>query len=362
MPRPTGPAPRRRRRPLPALAAAAFALCALALAGLVRAYALPVEARTHDTWYAYTQELQFGFTARVRTGSVYTAEVVRPEQLVQTRLPVEPPQFRRVLVGKLTDQVELSLPYTFRGDRPAALKATYRLEGKLVAPLWQRPYALRPPETVSVTGTEVTLGREPVVIPVTDLIAEMERITREIGVNQELVELQVRPVVEVEASGLRDPVRTGLAPEFRLILRGGLALDVDEPRAVRDEKTLQTTSVVPVTLRLLGQEVRVATLRRVTLTAAAILAAAAGLYGGARWLRRRRRAGSDLDRLRPAVIGASAFELGPGIALIDVGSARELLQLHLQSERPVIQVGHVYYLVDGSTCYRLDLTPAGEAS
>lgn len=57
-------APRRRSAwPWLALSAIGFLL---SLGVVVQVQAVPAEARTSETWYAYKQELSYDFTARVR--------------------------------------------------------------------------------------------------------------------------------------------------------------------------------------------------------------------------------------------------------------------------------------------------------
>lgn len=353
---PIVPRPSERHKSLSLLSLAVVAF-ALSLGGLIRATAMPVEARTQEVWYGYTQELKYDFTARVEPGAIYSAQHLSSQELLRVRLPVEPPAFRRVLVTQLTESITLALPYSFAADRPGDIKVTYRVDGTLTVPgLWQRPLSLLPAQEMIVSGTEVRLDDLAVYIPVGDIVQELRTLTTEMKVSHEQAELRVRPVFQVEVAGQREPVTTGFAPDIVVNIRGSNhSIEVDEPQVHREEKSLSVTSVVPITVNILGLEVRVAIIRQVALTALALFATGLGLTLFFRWLRRQGMVANDLKRLGTSLITAKGFELPTDATIIDVKSASQLITLHLQTDRPVIRVGPTCYLLDGVTCYRLSL-------
>lgn len=335
---------------LPALmVAGTLALASLGLT--VRAHALPAEARTTETWYAYRQAVGFDFAAEVRPGRIYPAPAVRPDQLARLRLPGEPPAYRRILFGRLTEALHVRLPLTFKGDRPGDIQGRVAVDGQLVVPnLWQRPYPITPARELRVQGTELA-DEVAFTVPVTAIWAELDAIRKETGVMLDNVELRLQPVLEVDVGGQKEPVQARLAPEYRVVFRGSGALEVDEPREAREEKALQETRTVPVTVQVWGMDLPAGTLRRLSLAALGVTSLGALAVVVAQ--RRRRGQGRPtLDRLGAGLVSAEQFEPPPGAAVVDVSSEEELLRLHLQTERPVIRAAGGYYLVDGTTCYR----------
>lgn len=342
-------------RPGRPLATAAL-LLSLSLGGLVRAYALPVEATTRESWYSYQHELGFDYVARVRQGVIYGQWSQAPDQLVRTRLPVEPAAFRRVLVARLTDAVDIRLPYRFTADHPGEMTARFRVDGYMVAPnLWRRPYPLVAEQEYRASGSEWRLDHS-IRIPVQQLLADFQNVQAETGLGQDIIELHLRPVVEVDVAGQRHPVQARLAPEFMLVFRGGnIALEIDEPQVISDAQSFSETRVVPLTVRIMGRDVPVATVRSVAMGGLGASCLALLAVAALRWLRRKPGAEADLRRLGAAVIRARSFEIPPGAAVVEVSAVRQLLELHVQTERPVVRVGNTCYLLDGAACYRLTL-------
>ena len=327
----------------------------LALGGMVRVSALPVEARTQETWYAYRQALAYDFSARVTSGLIYPSELVHGRDLIRQRVPVEPPAYRRVLVPRLLEDLTLSFPYTFFADRPGEITAVYRVDAVLSAPgYWQKSMPLLAPTTVSTTGTTLEIPAFGVEVPVGQILADMERLQTEQKLTYDQLELRVRPVVTVSVAGQKEPVEAELSPELMLYFRSReAALEVEEPRTIRDEQTFSTTTVVPLTVQVLGRPVRVSTLRLLSTALLVAFAVLVAILGALRWLKRRALAADDLRQLGGALIMADAVEYPPGVVIIEVQSVHQLISLHLQTHRPVVQVGEACYIIDGTVCYRL---------
>lgn len=347
------PAKPAKRTPLVGLAAALIAFGA-ALGATVHVSALPAEARTRETWYSYKQEFKYDFDARVQPGPIYTNSLVSSADLYRLRLPIDPPAYRRVLLGKLTDTVRFKLPFTFVADRPADMQVVYWVEGVLSAPgYWQKPYPLLAKQTLQLNTAEVDLRDLSVEIPVKKLIAETKDLQKAVNMMFDPLELRIKPVFQVQVNGLKEPVATEVGQEIVMIIRGSEAvLEIDDTRTATDSKTFATTVVVPNTVRLLGWEVAVATLRQFAIWALTVAAGVLGIGLLGRYFKRQRGA-SELKRLGSSLIVARSFTLPADAAVVDVGTAQQLVALHLQTDRPVVRVGEVYYLLDGSTCYRL---------
>ena len=148
-----------------------------------------------------------------------------------------------------------------------------------------------------------------------------------------------------------------------LVRSGGIGVEVDEPRTVTDSQQFETNERVPLSVNLWGWTVPVALLRQVAYGALGLFALLVGAGLAARWLQRRRSAAPDLAKLGSGLIRASDFTPPAGVALVDVPHAEQLIHIHLQTERPVVQVGRSYYLLDGTTCYRHGrTTPAMQAA
>lgn len=332
-----------------ALALVASALAAmLSLGSVVSTYAMPVEARTTEAWYAYKANVGFDFAAQVQPSKFYPGTSVKAANLLQGKGPVEPPQYYRVLITKVTDGLEVSVPYHYKADRPVPLKVSWRVDGLMTIPgFWQAPYPLVEEKSFTVNGAEVS-GESTFVIPMKALLDDMEQ-NRQMNVLTEPMELRIKPTLRVEAEGLRRPVIVDTSGEFRVTVRSS-TIEVSEPRTVQSAEDLTETRVVPITVNLLGSEVPVGALRQVSLTVLlSTLLVAALVY----WIRRKRPDDRELlQKLGPRLISARGFELPGDMAVVEVRSARELLQLQVQSERHVIKVNNTYFLQDGTTCYR----------
>lgn len=330
------------------------ALAAVVSVGTVlRAYAMPVEARSSEPWYSYQSSLAFDFVAHVQPGQFYSHHTVRPEQLVRTRLPVDPPTYRRILLSKFTDSVEILIPYRYEADRPAPLKAHLRVDGLMMMPgVWQKPYPLVERKALTPVGSRVE-GVERFSIPVKSLLAEMEATRVNMGLSLEPLEIHILPVLEIQAEGLPKPFQLAVNPEFKVVLRAS-TVEVEDPREVKADQTLSETRVVPITVNLLGLDVKVGVLRQISLySLIAFLSLAILLV----WLRRRKPdSRTILQRLGSNLISVRSFELQGEAAIADVRTARELVQIQVQTERPVIRVGNTYYLLDGTICYRYHLS------
>lgn len=327
---------------------------ALSLGGLVRVSAMPAEARIQETWFAYSQEFRMDFSASVTKGSIYSNDVVKPEDLLRVKTPGEPPAYRRVLISPLTNSVRIAMPYRFKADRPAEIKATYRVDGTLTAPnLWQKPYPFIPQQEVVVNGTELTLSDLAVEIPVKKLVADTVKLIDELKLSHDQVEVKVRPVIQVTVNGQAQPVSAGVAPEFTVVIRNPATVEVDEPKVLTDDKSFTTTRVLDRTVTFLGIAMKLTTIRSVSLVALSVLAAALGIMLVLQWFQRRAKPRAGLQRLGSALIVASHFQVPADAALVDVPDVQQMIALHLRTERPVVKAGEAYYLVDGNTCYRL---------
>lgn len=345
-----------RRSPLVwfSLALVAFIL---SLTSLVRVSAMPAEARTQENWFSYSEEMRMDFTAQVIPGRVYPGATVRAEELYQSKLPVDPPAYRRILVSKLTESIIMQFPYRFVADRPADITATYRVDGTLAANgLWRRPYPLLEAQQTRLTGTELILEPLTIQIPVREIVADMQALSDELRFGADQVEVKVRPVVQVQVAGLKEPVTAGFQPEFTVLLRGNdVSIEVDEPRLLTNNQTLSSTTVKPLYFELMGLQLPVGTVRTVAISGLTILALVLGAGMALQWLRRRAVPIQDLRRLGASLIEARTMELPPGAVVIEVQNLQQLVHIHLRTDRPVVRVGATCYLVDGSTCYRLTL-------
>lgn len=342
------------RKPgLPPLAASAL-LFLLSLGLVVRVSAMPAEARTQETWYAYSHELSYDFTARVTPGVIYSRNLVSPDDLLQTQLPQEPPVLRRVVVGALAESVRIALPYHFTADRPARLRASYQVDGEIRVPgLWRRPYPLAEPRAVTVEAAELRLDDLAVQIPLREILDDVARLNQELNLPYDQVQVKIRPVIQLEVEGQREPVATRLEPEFSVVIRnGGLAVEIDEPRKISDARRFESDERVPLSMDLWGVQVPVARVRMGAYGVLGLFALVlvAGLHS--RWRGRKREPVDGLRRLGAGLVRANSLVLPEGITLVEVPRLEQLLHLHLQTERPVLQVGSAYYLLDGSACYR----------
>ncbi len=326
----------------------------VSLSTVLQTYAMPVEARTSEPWYAYQSSVGFAFQAQVRTGRFYESATVTSDELVKARQPVEPPQYRRVLISKFTDAIEISIPYYYKADREAKVTATLNVEGVLTVPrLWQRPYPLLPPKNFEIQGTEIS-GRETFVIPVAKLLADIDSAREVDLVNLEPLQLLIRPVFEVKAEGLQQPVTLVQNPEFQIDIRKE-TVELDDAKEVKADKTFAETRVVPLTVAFLGADVSVGALRRGSMIALGVSLAVLVLLF---WYRKRQTDPLTLLRkLGANLLVTQTFELPAGTAIADVHNVKELLLLQAQAERPVIMVDDICYLMDGATCYRFYLKP-----
>jgi hypothetical protein len=329
----------------------------LSLASVVSTHAMPVEARTTEPWYSYQTNVKFDYVALVEKGKFYPTSPVKPDQLMRIRGPVEPPTFRRVLITQFTDALEVRMPYSFTADRPADLKVKWRVDGMLVIPgVWQQPYPLVAQKESTLHTAEVK-GVETFTIPVAELLADMAINRAQYSIHIEPLELHIKPVLEVEVIGLPEPLAVTNEGEFLVSVRQNTT-EVDDVRDLFSEKSFAETKIVPITVSILGMQVRVQLVRQIAIAALVIFL----LFSiGVVWSRRTKPDNrSLLQKLGPNLIAASSFEVPGDTAVVAIRNARELIQLQAHAERPVIRVGANYYLQDGTTCYRLTLKDAEE--
>lgn len=245
----------------------ALATLVLAMGAIVRVSALPVEARTQETWYACSQQMSYDFTARVVPGLIY----------------------------------------------PTGITASYRVDAVLSAPgYWQKSLVLLAPQEMTVMGDEVDLSTLAVEVPLRQILTDMEKLSQEQKLNYGQLELRVRPTVRVTTGGQREPVKAQLQPEFLLFFRDReMALEVEEPRTVRDEQSFTVTTVAPMTVQIFGRPVKVSTLRVVSTAALGGFALTIVLLGLLRWLWRRSMTSDDLRHLGATLITPSHWSIHP---------------------------------------------------
>ncbi|MDB4894058.1 MAG: hypothetical protein JWN15_320 [Firmicutes bacterium] len=323
----------------------------LSLVSALGTYAQPVEARTTEAWYSYQSSVGFDWAADVQKGKFYPDTTMRPDQLISVKGPVEPPLFHRVLISKFTDALEVRIPYSFKADRPAPMNVKWRVDGTLRLPgIWEQQYPLMSPKEYTVSGAEAS-GTETLKIPIADLLADIEQ-TRSLGILSEPMELQIKPVLEVTVDGLKQPVAVMNSPEFAVVVRASTT-EVDDARQSKVDKNYAEVKVVPISMKLVGLDVAVATVRQVSVVALLIcLLVAAGIL----WFGRKKPDERSIrQRLGANLIVARGMELPADAAVVDVRTPKELIQLQHQADRPVIRVGSSYYLQDGSVCYRLSM-------
>lgn len=337
----------------------AMVLLALSTFFLARAWLMPAEVRRERAVYAYDQALGYDFRARVQVGQVYHQPWQGAADLVRIRLPQDPPAYRHVLVGRYVEAVELKILYRFTADRARDQAARLKVDSMLVVPrLWQESFPLSMEKKLTPRGRawsgEVTLK-----VPVADIARRLRAVREEAGINPDQAELRVRSVFEVQAPGKapgEPPVTARLAPEYVLVFRNGGVLELDAPRTFQERRAVKTATVQPRQVRVLGAAVPVPAWRFLWLAAevASLLALGASLT---RRREREVRTQHMLARLGPGLVAATSFTPPPGLALADLASLEELVHLHWQTERPIIQVGGHYYLADEHVCYRVEGEP-----
>lgn len=360
----TSPSPQSRRasrapwRPKLSLLAFVALAVLLAFGTLMRVYALPAEARLSETWYAYQQQMKYDFAANVQTGNIYPNRVMPSQDLLQVKLPVEPPIYRRALVSKLTDTITLQFPYTFHADRTGTIHVKYWADGVLTVPsLWQRPLPPLPAQEIAVVGDQVTLDKFSVEIPVKQIVTELDKLTQDMKVVQDQAEIRVRPHVSITVDGQKQPVAADLNPEVVVAIRStGTAVEVDEPKVFSGEQQFTETKLLPATVDVFGYKIGLAAARQIAVVALSAFALILAVLLIVQWWRAGKKGEEDLVKLGPALLVVRGLDIPEDATMVDVATPQQLVQLHLQTDRPVIQVGASYYLLDGNTCYRLDLT------
>jgi hypothetical protein len=351
---------KRNRRWRSLLLPAAMLLATTAsLMAVLRVYALPTEARSTQAWYTYQSTVGFDYTAKVQPSSYYQEAEIPPNQLIRRRLPVEPAAYRRVLLSRYADSIQVKVPYQFQGDRPATLLAKVRVDGQLVLPgVYQKPMPWSAEKSFTVSG-EVITGTETFTIPLRPIFQTLEDTRKTLEIAIEPIELKIQPTFEVQVLGLAEPLTVITKGEHQVDVRSA-TVEVDDPKETRQAKTLSQTVVTPTTLDPFGLPFSVSTLRMISVGALLLFLLIALLLT----ITRRRHADERglLERLKANLVVARGFEVPPGVAIAEIPSARELLQVHAQTDRPVIQVNQMYYLLDGATCYRLDLDRQSKSS
>jgi hypothetical protein len=348
----------RSQRRLPAMSlvwALALATLALLLA-VMRVWAMPQVVDQTTVWYDYQASVGFDWTAQVTPGHYYAEATIRPETLIQQKLPVEPPQFRRVLLAPLAQTVTVRMPYSFKADRQADLSLSLQVETVLQIPgYWQQTKKVVPLKTWQVIDQSVA-GEATFTLSLDELKAELERQRTDLGFVVEPLEVQIHPLWQIKAAGMREPVEVQNAPTYRLLYRSS-AIEIDEPKTDAIGHSLTFREPIAQHIALGSRLLSVRWAQGVSL----ILL---GLFGALlayllwRLLSRRKKALGDLlwlRRLQPFVIRVVDFQVPPEVALVWVDAPRELARLQVQTSQTIIQMGDHLYLKDGSTCYAYHL-------
>jgi hypothetical protein len=351
------------RRSIPRRAALLWALVVSATALLlatIRVYALPPVTEQTELWYSYQASLSLDWTAKVKPGHYYPQPNISPDALVQQRLPVEPPQFRRVLLAPLAESIIIRIPYRFQGDRPAPLQFSFGVEQALLMPgYWQQVRQIVPVKTWETQEASLS-GEATVEVPLGQLQAELERARTDLGFVVEPLELEIRPRWEVRSTGLREPVVYTAAPVLRISYRGN-SVEVDEPKQQADQKALTYKRQISNQVSLWGAPLSVRTAQWTILTLFLITAGGLLFLLGRRLTRNRTALTEQLwlKRLQPFLVHAETFKVHPDVTIVQVASLREMARLQQQSTQPLIQVGGHLYLKDGGTCFLCAIPDGG---
>ncbi|HEX4279763.1 MAG TPA: signal peptidase I [Solirubrobacteraceae bacterium] len=202
---------------------AASALAGVAFLGLaVFAFTRPAHRAVRRTT-TYTQQMRFGYSARVPAGPVY------PNGRIKTNDPI---------FLSIVHSLDVHIAYKVAGPDPSTLAGTEEVLLHLTGPSgWTRTFVLAPRTRFAgdETGTDVTLNLS----RVESLMAEIARLTATPGFGS--FALTVQPVVHITGTVSDRPVRASYSPAL------GFQLQSDELQPTGGSASTGNTSSAAAT-------------------------------------------------------------------------------------------------------------------
>jgi signal peptidase len=342
------PAAPQRSHPQLRFDASALLLPSLALlaAGLILgaiALANPATRRVSET-LGYTQSGRFGYSAHVGGSS----SVMNP--LAVTGEPI---------YTRLSNIVDVAFAYRLSSPDPVTLTGTGQLAARLHdATGWQKTIPLGTPTSFDGQST-LLRGR----LSLRQLLAIMGEVNHVTGVSRSDIDVDLMPQIAVKGAIERSPLRASFSPvltfsldEFELAL-----VNADQPStlaALHPSTTggVQTSRVVPVTVRLTRLRVHDLLLRKI---AGGVIAAGLAALLLAGIASRRRTRGGEAERIQARygdkILPVLAVDQASWHEVVEVPSFEALVRVADSYQRMILHDARdgwsTYWVADDGVAY-----------
>ena len=170
----------------------------LSLAAVITTYMihqLPTQETTTDTLCSYSSNATYDYT------------VMLEPNVVDNNSTILKPNEGTIYAG-LTQQINMTLSYSFQATLPATVETTYSIDQNLKTAAWQHMISTIPQTTTNQTQTEIELSP----FNRTELEAVKAQIEAETGTISSTYSLEISPTFTIDANTSAGPIHQIFTP------------------------------------------------------------------------------------------------------------------------------------------------------
>lgn len=318
-----------------------------ALANCIAAYRRPDYVVRPRAVYGYNQEGRLTYTVKLIENSVFPTSVLGPGKTYFT---------------KLVQSVPVVCSYRFSGDKPASLKATYRVVAVVDAPkMWSKELVLIPPTEIRTTGKALSFVRT-IDLNLAFFNDFLKSINQELGVSAREPKLLLKAEVVTDAVSPQGSVKEHAQPTMIIPLTSG---DFQITGAMLDKKL----GAIKVKERVLDAKAPIAKRNSLILLVLAALVFMATIIITSS----RRELADETTRTINRIIKdfgdrmvkrSDTFFLPEGAGNIILGSIKDLGTVADETSKPIIyginsEGAYIFCVIDGPMVYTYKLASNG---
>ncbi len=280
----------------------------------------------------YTIESKFNFSAEMAPNMIYGKQKIDYGE--------------GIFFQKLVNSIDVIYSLTAKTDSNGNISGTYRINaylvsGKSTAPYWEKKIP------VYISGNISSDIEERIKLNLDEIYGIFQNLENEAGIKGGR---QILLVTEMNLNGVAGGEKFSKSVVHKTTISLDRMITVQNPR-LEEKKVISETHVSENRLLIMGLNPTVKIIRYVSSIIFFAGVLMAGIPTGYDYLSRREKTG--LTKKRGVwIIQASyaGFEI-PGNH-VDVSSMEELIRLSYEFDRPLIDTGKEYYVIDGSVVFR----------